>query len=183
MSEELVSREVMYQEQLDPNFGKQIAAMPGGEAINSCIQCGTCSGTCPVSPYMDYAPRRIIGMARAGFKDKVLRSNTIWLCSSCYSCTVECPKNIKVTDVMYALKETALQEGVHPKRFPVAVLAQEFFKQVHKWGRMTESLLITSLYMKKSVLLCSSRFTSLWRDQGFFCVVAVNLPLHPPQEG
>jgi len=93
-----------------------------------------CSGLCPLSTYMDFTPRRIIAMIRAGFKREVLSSQTCWLCASCYACTVECPKEVKITDIMYATKRLAIREGVYPKRFAIPVLAREFFSAVENHG-------------------------------------------------
>lgn len=141
-----------YEAELDLRFPEEVASMPGGRALFACIQCGTCSGTCPLGTYMDYSPRKIIAMTRAGFKDEVLRSFTIWLCASCYACAVECPRKIKITDFMAELKQRAIQAGVDPKRFPVAVLAREFFDSVRRRGRSTESRLILRLYAKTNPL-------------------------------
>lgn len=143
-----VWRKIRYEAELDPHFSREIASIPGGEMLFSCIQCGTCSGMCPMSPYMDYTPRQIIAMIRAGFKGEVLSSYTTWLCASCYSCTVECPKEIKLTDIMYAVKRLALRNEVYPKRFPISVLAGEFFKIVEKNGRSSEGRLLIRLFMK-----------------------------------
>jgi heterodisulfide reductase subunit C len=148
MPDQRFQRTIKYEAELDPGFGREVAASPGGESLHACIQCGTCSGTCPLSVYMDYTPRRIIAMTRAGFKDEVLRSDTIWLCASCYSCTVECPKQIKITDVMYALKQKAIEEKVYAKRFTIPVLAREFYAGVKKRGRNTESWLMTNVMLK-----------------------------------
>jgi heterodisulfide reductase subunit C len=87
-------------------------------------------------------------MTRAGMKDEVLGSFSIWVCASCYACTAACPKQIPITDIMYALKRTAIREGVHPKRFATPVLAREFVSSVDKWGRNTESRLAVKLYLK-----------------------------------
>jgi heterodisulfide reductase subunit C len=100
---------------------------------------------------MDYTPRRLINMARAGFKKEILASQTPWLCASCYSCTVECPQQIKVTDVMYAIKRRALEEGCYPRHMPLAVLAREFFRSVRSHGRVTESFLVLKLFLKTSI--------------------------------
>jgi heterodisulfide reductase subunit C len=109
---------------------------------------------------MDYTPRRLIQMAREGFKDEVLGSFTIWLCASCYACTCDCPKEIKVTDIMYALKRRAIQEGVYPRRrFPIPVLAREFYSMVLKRGRISEPWLVTRLVIKTSIL----KFLSMTR--------------------
>ncbi|HZP02835.1 MAG TPA: 4Fe-4S dicluster domain-containing protein, partial [Terriglobia bacterium] len=86
-----VKQMVKYEVERDPDFARWVTGVIGGERIRNCIQCGLCSASCPLSPYMDYTPRRLIHMAREGFKRDVLQSFTIWLCTSCYSCTVECP--------------------------------------------------------------------------------------------
>ena len=91
-------------------------------------------------------------MAREGFKRDVLGSFTIWLCTSCYSCTVECPRKIQVTDIMYALKRRAIEDGAYPKRFPIPVLASEFAAMIRRKGRVTESWLVVRVFLKTSIL-------------------------------
>ena len=129
---------ITYEGQLDRGFAYEIASTPGGEGIFECLQCGSCSGICPIAPFMDYTPRRLINMVREGFRDEVLHSRTVWLCSSCYACTVNCPAGIHITDVMYALKRAAIKEGTPPRRFPVAVLAKQFLRGVTRTGRSNE---------------------------------------------
>jgi len=152
MPESHWQRKITYEEQLNNDFAREIAEETG-DKLYGCIQCGTCSGGCPVSPYMDYAPRRIIAMTRAGFERKVLESNTIWLCASCYNCTVECPKQIKITEVMYALKQRAIRKSVHPRRFTIPVLAKEFEDIVRRYGRSHESELLTRMFLKTNPFL------------------------------
>ena len=147
----VTQRKIKYESDLDQHFSEEIARASGGEKLHTCIQCGNCSGACPVSIYMDYTPRRIIAMTRAGFKQEVLNSHTIWLCASCYNCTVQCPKEIKITDIMYALKQRAITDGVHPRRFPVPVLAREFFNIVLRYGRNHESELLIRMYWKTNI--------------------------------
>ena len=158
-----IRRRIKYESELDAGFAARIAAAAYGEKMFSCIQCGTCSATCPVSPYMDYTPRRIIAMVREGFRDEVLNSLTIWLCASCYSCTVECPREIKITDVMYALKQEAIAQGVYPKRFPIPVLAREFFRGVEQHGRSSEGLLMVKFYLKTNPLGMLKNIPIAWR--------------------
>ena len=148
-----VIRRIKFQSELDLSFGERIADKAYGQKLLSCIQCGTCSATCPLAHYMDYTPRKIIAMTREGFKEEVLNSLTIWLCASCYSCYVQCPRQIHITDVMYTLKREAIQLGFHPKRLPIPILAQEFYKRVLKDGRNTESWLLISLYLRTNPLL------------------------------
>lgn len=143
-----LDRTIRYQADSDPNFGPQIMEVPGCERLKDCIQCGTCSGVCPLSIYMDYSPRQVMALTREGFKKEVLSSQTIWLCASCYACTVECPRQIRITDIMYELKQRALRDRVYPRRLPTPVLAREFAGMVRRNGRITESYLVGLLYLK-----------------------------------
>lgn len=136
---------------LDHEFGKRIAKLAHGEKLYGCIQCGNCSSSCPISPYMDYTPRKIIAMVRAGFKDEVLSNRTVWLCASCYSCTVECPKGIKITDVMYALKREAILNKVHPHNFTIPAMSQAFHEEVATSGRINERSLMTKYYFRTNI--------------------------------
>jgi heterodisulfide reductase subunit C len=142
---------IMHESDLDKDFGKKIAKVAHGEKLFGCIQCGNCSAACPLSVYMDYTPRKVIAMVRAGFKEDVLSNRTIWLCASCYNCTVECPKGIKITDVMYALKREAITQKIYPKGFPVPILTRTFFKEVRKRGRINEIWLLMNYYMKYNI--------------------------------
>lgn len=102
--------------QLEPKFKYEIANMPGGENIKRCFACGTCSSGCPVREIDDrYNPRKIIHMALLGMKKRVLSSDFIWLCSTCYTCQERCPQDVKITDLMNAIKNLAVEEGyIHP---------------------------------------------------------------------
>ncbi len=138
----MLEKDIVYESELDLDFLDEIYSLPGGQEIKKCIQCGTCSSSCPMSYVMDYAPRKIFSLIRAGFRDEVLNSNTIWYCSSCYTCSVRCPKEIKITDVMYALKRLAVKEG-KTKGKKAVVLSNNFIKMVNKYGRNHETELMT----------------------------------------
>lgn len=147
-----IKRTIKYEADRVKGFGREIMSVPGCEQLESCIQCGTCSGVCPLSIYMDYSPRQVMAMTRSDFKTEVLSSLTIWLCASCYACTTECPRQIRITDIMYELKQRAIKEKVYPKHFPIPVLAEEFNKMVHEWGRVNETLLATRMFLRTNPL-------------------------------
>ena len=101
---------------LDPKFKDEVAATPGGENIKRCFFCGTCSAGCPVHETSDkYNPRKIIRMILLGMREKVLSSNFVWLCASCYTCRERCPQDVKMSDIMTAVRNIAVREGhIHP---------------------------------------------------------------------
>lgn len=114
----------------------------GGSEILRCIQCGTCSASCPLGEKMDLAPRELFALIRDGRMDEVLRSNTPWFCVSCYRCMVRCPQQIPITDLMYRLKEMAVQNHLTPSRHKQPDLSQAFVGMVQRNGRITESLVM-----------------------------------------
>jgi heterodisulfide reductase subunit C len=133
--------------QLADEFMESILDLPDGHKIKQCIQCGTCSGACPTSYAMDYTPREIIAALRAGMLDRVLTSNTVWMCSSCYGCTVRCPAGIKLTDVMYQLKSLATKHGMFPDGMGTPKLQRAFVAEVEAHGRNAEFGLMRRFFM------------------------------------
>lgn len=86
-----------------------ILSSPEGKRILSCIQCGTCAGTCPYGEYMDYPPRRIINLLRRGNVEEVFKSDSMLRCVACYACMAKCPRGIRLSDILLPLvKEQTL---------------------------------------------------------------------------
>jgi len=80
-----------------------LCEFPEGRKVLTCIQCGVCAGTCPHGEYMDYPPRRIIGMLRAGLIERVFTSDSLLNCVACYACMAKCPRGIQLTEVLLPL--------------------------------------------------------------------------------
>jgi heterodisulfide reductase subunit C len=118
--------------QLDPNFKWEIAAIPGGEAIFYCYQCGTCSATCPVQDEFDILPHRIIQKSLLGFRDEVVNSKAIWICSTCFGCTERCPQRVNLSSVLFAIKNIASREKGIPGEF------KSLIKNIYMMGRIAE---------------------------------------------
>lgn len=86
-----------------------LLATSAGRALLSCIQCGTCAGTCPYGDVMRYTPRRLIGMLREGFIEEVIASDDLLTCVTCYDCWSKCPRGLRLTDVLLpVVKEQVL---------------------------------------------------------------------------
>lgn len=146
-----LKRTVKFEADRDPEFARWVSHTVGGERIRHCLQCGLCSGKCPLSLYMDYTPRRLMHLSREGFKEEVLGSSSIWLCTACYACMVECPKQINVTHLLYALKQRAIEERRYPRRFAIPVMSKLFARMIRGSGRITESWLVVEILVRSAI--------------------------------
>lgn len=115
---------------------------PGDARLTMCIQCGTCGGSCPSASDMNHTPRQIFAMLRAGLRDEVLRSNTPWYCVSCYLCTVRCPQEVRITDLMYTLKRMSVEAGLYDDS-TAPDLSETFSSYIERYGRSFEFGLAT----------------------------------------
>jgi heterodisulfide reductase subunit C len=115
---------------------------PGDCRLGLCIQCGVCGGSCPSGADMDHTPRALFAMIRAGMREQVLRSNTPWFCVSCYYCTVRCPQEVHITDIMYTLKNMAIRAGLYEDATAPG-FSQTFIDFVESYGRSFEFGLAT----------------------------------------
>jgi heterodisulfide reductase subunit C len=135
---------------LHDQFCEDVMSMPGGEKIKICQQCGTCTGSCPTSYLMDWGPREIIAAFRAGMIDRVVKSNTIWLCTSCYYCTVRCPANIDIAEMMYALKRYSMWKGQHQAGLIGPDFSEVFINTIVNFGRSYEPIMAIAYLPKYS---------------------------------
>ncbi len=104
--------------EIDPKFKYELLKIHGGEKILKCFQCGTCTSDCPVARFSDsYRPRTLIHMAILGLKDRVLKSDTLWLCAACYTCTDHCPQDVEVANVIRVFRNLAVENGCMPQVF------------------------------------------------------------------
>jgi heterodisulfide reductase subunit C len=104
--------------ELDPQFKYELLKMHGTEKILKCFQCGTCTSDCPVARFSDsYRPRTLINMATLGLKERVLKSDTLWLCAACFTCTDRCPQDVEVASVIRVFRNLAVEKGCVPQVF------------------------------------------------------------------
>ena len=105
--------------------------------IQPCIQCGTCSGSCPNEFAMDHTPRMLWRLVLSGEVEEIFHSRTFMLCSSCYTCTLRCPRSLPVTDAMAGLKQVAAR--LYPDRYRSSVeFSRQFMNSVRRHGRVDE---------------------------------------------
>lgn len=96
-------------EEINSDLIKKIYEISGTNLMK-CYQCGKCSAGCPVVDSMDVLPHQIIRLAQIGKIDLLTESSTAWVCAACLTCTVRCPRGIKIAEVMEAIRQIVLRE-------------------------------------------------------------------------
>lgn len=143
------------------SFIKEVVAIPGGEHILSCIQCGVCTGSCPVAGEMEFPPRKIIALIRAGERDEVLSSSSMWHCLSCYMCTVRCPRGVKPTELAHALECLANQQGFRIKGTRTPAFYRSFVNSIRGYGRVHEFGMMLRFYLSIKFYLLTNPLATL----------------------
>jgi heterodisulfide reductase subunit C len=150
-------------EMLDPSFADLVA--PDREKLLTCIQCGTCTASCQTAYAMDYTPRQLWRLIQLGLKNEVLSSNSYWLCTACYACTLRCLRGIACTETMSTLKRMSVAAGLE-KLNASARFYEAFKESVHRHGRMHEVELMTMYFGKTrsiKIMDFSRLGFTLWR--------------------
>ncbi len=162
------------------SFVEEVATTPGGENVSACIQCGVCSGTCPVAREMEYPPRRVIALIRAGMRDMVLSSSSTWYCLSCYMCTVRCPRGIKPTELVHALESLANQHGFRVKKTRTPAMYRSFVNSIKANGRVHEFGMMLKFYWAiKSYVLANPLSTLRMLPLSLKLLLHKRMPLMP----
>jgi heterodisulfide reductase subunit C len=117
----------------------EIAALPGGEFIHRCWQCGSCTNACTVNAINpDFNPRYWIYLIRMGMEEELLRDkDIIWQCVSCHKCTYTCPRDVVPEAVMKATAHWLELKGHTPKS-KSTVFDEIFADQVIRTGMIDE---------------------------------------------
>jgi len=109
-----------------------------GQNLLECLQCGKCSGSCPITSERVRGPRRLIALILSGIKDQALKDQTWWYCVSCGTCASRCPVEINMYQVATVLCEMAESEGIKSSEPGIHLFEELFMKSVHKSGRVQE---------------------------------------------
>jgi heterodisulfide reductase subunit C2 len=99
------------------------------ETLYKCIQCGTCTGSCPSGRRTALRVRTIIRQVQMGRKEEVLENPALWSCTTCYTCQERCPRDVKVTDVVKIVRNIVFEEGRAKDRH--LAVANNFIKTGH----------------------------------------------------
>jgi heterodisulfide reductase subunit C len=124
--------------------------------VSACFHCMKCTNGCPISYAMDIVPNRLMRMIQLGLRQRVLSSLTIWICSSCETCTTRCPNDIDVARVMDSLRQMSLKAGTVAEP-QVPMFHEAFLAALKRTGRVHELEMITRYKLKSRNLLTDAR--------------------------
>jgi heterodisulfide reductase subunit C2 len=149
-----------------------------GEMVKACIQCGTCTASCPNQFAMDLTPRHLWRLVLMRRDAAVFASKTFALCSSCYTCMLRCPRGLPLTGAMAALKRAAARRGL-PNHRAGSLFSGAFMDSVRRHGRVREMELMTLYFAGMKSPLLPLRFASL----GMKLMAKGKVELHLPSKG
>jgi heterodisulfide reductase subunit C len=116
------------------SFSEAVTSRLGGETMTLCYQCGTCASSCPVAKITPrFNPREVIKLSLLGAQEEILSGDAIWLCCSCYNCQERCPQKVEIADVIYALRNMAIEKGHVPNIY------SEFASALTSDGRIVKT--------------------------------------------
>ena len=132
------------------NFLREVEEkVDDGDWVKMCMQCGVCAGSCTFGPDWEHSPQKIFMMIRAGKREEVLGSHSMWLCTSCYNCMVRCPRELPITHIMHGLASYAHRLGLAPKQQPTRDFSLIFWENCTKTGRVNELRMTISVYFRE----------------------------------
>ena len=115
-------------------FDSLVAGNEIGDKVRSCLQCGTCTASCPVARYSELGPREIVRLALvAGRGRRCLRPEVLYYCSACYSCAVRCPMGIRLTELVNLLQRRHGERGVRDRLPPSSSMVKSVENYDNPW--------------------------------------------------
>jgi Fe-S oxidoreductase len=98
-----------------------------------CIQCGTCTGSCPVAKKANLNVRRYMREVATLGKLTQHSQNELWSCTTCATCGVRCPKDLNPHEFLIDIRGMAVEEGQIAPTIRDAL--ESIFKNGNPWGR------------------------------------------------
>ena len=102
-----------------------------------CIQCGKCTGGCPVSFNSPLNIRRLMQEALIlDDLESVYQKSELWACTACKTCTIRCPRELRPSDLIIGMRTAQIEEGHIPKTIIDAL--ESTYKYGNPWGAMKD---------------------------------------------
>ncbi len=141
-----------------------------GADIGRCYQCGKCTAGCPLAWAMDNSPREIINLLRSGLYEEAIKSNSIWICSTCDTCSTRCPRKVYPSRVMEGLRMEAKRQGIIGEK-PLDVFHSAFLQIVERYGRIHELELMLRYNLFTGKLLKDALYAPVMLGKGKLAIL------------
>ena len=92
-------------------LGDEIFGSGVVDTIRECLQCGRCTGSCPSGRITALRTRKVFLMSLLDMRERLLSSDELWQCTTCYTCYERCPRKVKTTDIIRIIRNIAVREG------------------------------------------------------------------------
>ena len=110
----LTDKELLNDSNRDPDFTAEFIDA-GIETVKHCFQCGTCSGGCPSGRRTPYKVRQIVRKCLLGLKEEVISDESLWMCTTCYTCQERCLRSVKIVEIIKKARNIAAHAGYMAK--------------------------------------------------------------------
>lgn len=94
---------------MNNNYKEQILRSSQVNVLK-CMRCGKCSGTCPSYDEMEYHPHQFVYMVEKGDIAKLMESQSIYKCLTCFACVDRCPRGVQPAKVVEAVRLAAIRQ-------------------------------------------------------------------------
>lgn len=160
----------------DIEFKKELSRVSGA-SLSECMQCGSCSVVCSLSPDERPFPRKEMIWAGWGLKERLIANTDVWLCHQCGDCSTHCPRGIKPADVLSGVRKMTYSRYARPrfmgnmlskaKWLPVALLIPIII--------IAGILLVAgTLTLPDGPVLYSKFFPHAWLNSSFTVITAIS---------
>ena len=122
---------------LDKAFMDEIAKR-SGENVFLCYQCRKCASGCPTMMFMDSTPTELMRYVQLGMVDEAMKTNTIWYCLSCQTCSTRCPQDIDIAHVVDTIRILVQEKGIKADTKNMRLFNRLWMNILKYAGRMYE---------------------------------------------
>jgi heterodisulfide reductase subunit C len=113
-----------------------------GIDVNTCMECGKCTGGCSNGHLFDFTPRKIVQLVKLGAEQTLMNMDALWICLSCHLCIDRCPSGIDIPRILDYFREKARRSGIPATRQAVSLFHELMLEQIRNRGRVSEVALM-----------------------------------------